>query len=108
MRTVFFFKKKKPLYINNFFPKFETKKKIEFDQIKTLNKSNKGDLSFFDSIKYKEQAQNTKASFCITTQKPLLNGSLGQGPGPGPGPGPREMTFGEVIQHPKGKNLWGR
>ena len=69
MRTVIFFKKKKPLYINNFFPNFDAKKKIEFDQIKTLNKSNKQDLTFFDSMKYKDQAQNTKASFCITTQK---------------------------------------
>ncbi len=69
MRTVFFFKKKKPLYINNFFPNFDIKKKVKFNQIKTLNKSNKQDLTFFDSIKYKEQAINTKASFCITTQK---------------------------------------
>ena len=69
MRTVIFFKKKKPLYINNFFPNFNSKKKIEFDQIKTLNNSNKGDLTFFDSIKYKEHAQTTKASYCITTQK---------------------------------------
>ena len=68
MRTVIFFKKKKPIYINNFFPNFDTKK-VEFKQIKTLNKSNKLDLTFFDSIKYKEQAQNTKASFCLTTQK---------------------------------------
>ena len=45
------------------------KKKVKFNQIKTLNKSNKQDLTFFDSIKYKEQAINTKASFCITTQK---------------------------------------
>ena len=68
MRTVIFFKKKKPIYINNFFPNFDTKK-VEFKQIKTLNKSNKLDLTFFDSIKYKEQAQNTKARYCITTQK---------------------------------------
>ena len=36
--------------------------------IKDLFTSNKGDITFFHSKKYKEIANNTKASFCITTE----------------------------------------
>jgi UDP-3-O-[3-hydroxymyristoyl] glucosamine N-acyltransferase len=67
MRTVYFFKKKKNLSLNIFFPNLN--KNSKFNEINTLNKSKKFDLSFFDSIKYKSQAINTKASYCITTTK---------------------------------------
>ena len=36
--------------------------------IKDLLSSNKGEISFFHSKKYKDIAKNTKASFCITTE----------------------------------------
>ena len=42
------------------------KNKNVFD-IKDLLTSNKNDITFFHSKKYKEIAKNTKASFCITT-----------------------------------------
>ena len=46
--------------------------KIDFDfevaDIKDLHSSKTGDITFFHSKKYKELAQKTKASFCITTQ----------------------------------------
>ena len=69
MKTVTFFKKKKTFFINNFFPSLKLKKKIAIYNIKTLIKSEKNDLTFFDSIKYKNQAALTKASYCITTNK---------------------------------------
>ena len=34
-----------------------------------LNKANKNDISFFESIKYKPLAEKTKAGVCITTNK---------------------------------------
>ena len=40
----------------------------EVEDIKDLLKSNKEDITFFHSSKYKDLAKNTKASFCITTE----------------------------------------
>ena len=67
MKLPFFFKKKKSISINKIFP--EVKSSIKINNITTLDKSKKFDLSFFDSIKYKPSALKTKASFCITTEK---------------------------------------
>ena len=44
------------------------KKDIEVNDIKDLYNSNISDITFFHSKKYKELAQKTKASFCITTE----------------------------------------
>ena len=41
---------------------------IEIKDIKDLYSSNNSDITFFHSKKYKELAQKTKASFCITTE----------------------------------------
>ncbi len=67
LSTVFF--KKKSSLINNLFSDLKLKKNIKIKNIKTLLKSKKFDLTFFDSIKYKSHASNTKASYCITTKK---------------------------------------
>ena len=40
---------------------------IEIYDIKDLVSSNKNDITFFHSKKYKDAAKNTKASFCLTT-----------------------------------------
>ena len=64
-----FFKKKKSFTIKQLFPSFEFLKNNKINDIKTLDKSNKNDLTFFDSIKYKSLASSTKASYCITTSK---------------------------------------
>ena len=69
MKTIFFFKKNKTYFLNDFFPKLKLEKKLKIDNIQTLKKSKKFDLTFFDSIKYKDEAKNTKASYCITTKK---------------------------------------
>ena len=63
-----FFKKKKIL-INNVFKKYNLKKNFIINDIKSLSKSQKNDLTFFDSVKYKSEAIKTKASACITTEK---------------------------------------
>ena len=69
MQDITFFKKKNKHYLNNFFPNLKMEKKLEINNIKSLDKSQKFDLTFFDSPKYKSIAENTKASYCITTQK---------------------------------------
>jgi len=65
--TVFF--KKKSFSINTLFLDFKSKENLKINDVKTLKKSKKFDLTFFDSIKYKSHAYSTKASFCITTKK---------------------------------------
>ena len=67
MKLPVFFKKEKSISINKIFPK--VKSNIKINNIATLNKSKKFDLTFFDSIKYKSSASTTKASYCITTEK---------------------------------------
>tara|TARA_B110001452_G_scaffold218413_1_gene190161 strand:+ start:1 stop:969 length:969 start_codon:yes stop_codon:yes gene_type:complete len=69
MKSPFFFKKEKKFYLKDVFPKNNFKKNLEIKNIKTLILSTKGDLTFFDSIKYKSDASKTEASFCITTKK---------------------------------------
>ncbi len=68
MLPIVFFKKKTFL-IGDLFKDFKSEKKVKVNSVKTLIKSKKDDLTFFDSIKYKSDALNTKASYCITTKK---------------------------------------
>ncbi len=68
MKKIEFFKKKSFL-IKNLFPKLKFKNNFKVNGIRSLEKSKKNDLTFFDSIKYKHLALNTKASLCITTEK---------------------------------------
>ena len=69
MKPTNFFQKKKFLTIDKLFPNFNFVKKNKINDIKTLKKSNKNDLTFFDSIKYKDSASKTKSLYCITTSK---------------------------------------
>ena len=66
METNFFFKKKN-IKINKIFPGIKLNFKV--NNIKPLHLASNGDVSFFDSLKYKENASKTKASICITTKK---------------------------------------
>ena len=68
MTVINFFKKKK-IKLNKLFPKQNFKRETFLNNVKSLKFAKKNDLTFFDSIKYKELALNTKASFCITTNK---------------------------------------
>ena len=69
MKSEIFFIKKKIYTIEKLFPNLKFGKGSKLNEIKPLNNSNKFDLTFFDSIKYKSQALNTKASYCITTDR---------------------------------------
>ena len=69
MNSIIFFKKKKSYKIKSLFLNLKTKNNSLINNINTLNKSKKNDLTFFDSVKYKNHAVNTNASFCITTDK---------------------------------------
>jgi len=60
---------KKNQKINKLFPKKNFKKNFEISHVRPLDKAEKNDLTFFDSIKYSKLALKTKASICITTQK---------------------------------------
>ena len=62
----FFFKKK--INISDLFPKEKFKKKIILNNIKSLGEATKLDLTFYDSKKYKNLANQTKARYCITTE----------------------------------------
>ncbi len=62
------FYQKKSFLFNKLYPKSRIKGKIIKD-IKPLFSATKNDISFFDSIKYKSKALNTKAFACITTEK---------------------------------------
>ena len=63
MKTSNFFKKKNIFLIQELFPKIKFIKKNKINNIKTLNKSSNADLTFFDSIKYKSYAIDTKAYY---------------------------------------------
>ena len=63
-----FFQRKK-VRLSNVFPNISKKDDFILDQVKPLNKATKLDLTFFDNVKYKFLASNTKARACITTEK---------------------------------------
>ena len=62
-----FFSKKK-VYISSLFPKIKFKQKDIINSIKSLREATKSDLTFYDSKKYKNLANQTKARYCITTE----------------------------------------
>ena len=64
-----FFKRDQRINLNNLFPNTNFEKKDKLNNVKALKKAEKFDLTFFDSIKYKSNAQKTKASYCITTKR---------------------------------------
>ncbi len=65
MSSNFFLKKTKK--INNLFSNLKFKKNFIVNDIKPLQNARNNDLTFFDSIKYKDFALKTKAKFCVTT-----------------------------------------
>jgi len=69
MKSHVFFKINKSFSISKIFPNLKLEKKAIIKNIKTLDKSSKFDLTFFDSSKYKSSASSTKASYCITTEE---------------------------------------
>ena len=68
MKSNIFFKKKN-IKFNDLFPKEKYKFNFKVNDIKPLNLAKKNEITFFDTVKYKNLASQTKASACITTQK---------------------------------------
>ena len=66
MSDVIFFQPKGPFYLNELIEiSTSLQKKIKIKDIKTLDKAGSSDISFFNSINYKDLARDTKASACI-------------------------------------------
>ena len=62
-----FFESKGPFKLNILFPSNSTSN-IKVNDIKTLDEAGKLDLTFFDSLNYKNLAEKTKAGSCITRE----------------------------------------
>ena len=63
-----FFEKRK-INIRKIFPKVKFTKDFIVQNVKPLKTANSNDITFLDTIKYKEEALKTKASVCITTNR---------------------------------------
>ena len=68
MNSNLFFPKNK-IKVNKLFPNLKLKSNFIIAEVRPLHNAKQNDITFFDSIKYKKFAENTKASLCITTQK---------------------------------------
>ncbi len=67
MNSNLFFKKKK-VKAQKLFPNIKIKCDFDVNSVKPLHLASKKDITFFDSIKYKDEAFTTKAGLCITTE----------------------------------------
>ena len=67
MNSINFFEKKS-LRASKLFPKVIFKKDNTIKNVKTLNIAGKNDLTFFESIKYKDLAKKTKSNYCLTNK----------------------------------------
>tara|TARA_B100001057_G_C22795890_1_gene929608 strand:- start:145 stop:1122 length:978 start_codon:yes stop_codon:yes gene_type:complete len=65
-KNIFF--KKKNIKSNILFPQLSLKKNFIINDIKPLKIAKQKDITFFDSIKYKSDLNETSASICITTK----------------------------------------
>jgi UDP-3-O-[3-hydroxymyristoyl] glucosamine N-acyltransferase len=65
--NIFF--KQKNIKLSKLFPDKEIQSDFKINDVKPLHLAKSKDISFFDSLKYKSQAKNTKASVCITNEK---------------------------------------
>ena len=66
-KNIFF--EKKNIKLNQLFPKLKFKKNFIVQDVRPINSAIKNQLTFFDSLKYKNIALKTKASACITNKK---------------------------------------
>jgi len=64
-----FFKKKNNFTISQLFNNDNFENNREVNNIKVLSEAKENDISFFDSINYKDFAMSTDAGFCLTTHK---------------------------------------
>ena len=68
MTSDIFFKKKN-IKIKKIFPNFKFKENFIINSVKPLITAEKEDITFFDSLKYRDEIEKTKAIVCITSEK---------------------------------------
>ena len=68
MNSSIFFEKKN-IKINKIFPKIKFRNNFVVNSIQPLSKANDKDITFFDSIKYKDDINRVKSCICITSDK---------------------------------------
>ena len=69
MSETFFFVPKGPFYLNDLSDELsDENNKLKISDIKTLDRATKKDITFFNSIDYKSDAEKTKAGVCVTTK----------------------------------------
>ena len=68
MESNIFFKKKN-INLKKLFPNNKFKEDFSVNSIKPLILAEKKDITFFDSLKYKNDIDKTRALFCITSEK---------------------------------------
>tara|TARA_B100001057_G_scaffold186840_1_gene187625 strand:- start:2934 stop:3896 length:963 start_codon:yes stop_codon:yes gene_type:complete len=66
-KNIFF--KKKNIKINKLFPKYSFKDNFVVNSVKPLIYAGKNDITFLDSLKYKDHIDKNKSKFCITSKK---------------------------------------
>ena len=64
-----FFESKGPFMLKELFEGKYKEKETKILNVKTLSLATKNDITFFDSLNYKNFASKTNAAFCITTEK---------------------------------------
>ena len=67
MKPANFFEKKN-FKIKQLFPNNHFKKNRIVKDVRPLNYAGSDEITFFDSVKYKDLANKTKASYCITNE----------------------------------------
>jgi UDP-3-O-[3-hydroxymyristoyl] glucosamine N-acyltransferase len=69
MEENIFFKNEGPYFLDQIFENSKIRKNQKIFDVKPLDKASEKDLSFYDSIIYREFANKTKALACLTTEK---------------------------------------
>ena len=70
MSEVNFFEPKGPFYLNKLLENLKiNKSSVKIYNIKTLSEASNKDITFFNSIDYKDSSPKTKAIACITSKK---------------------------------------
>ena len=69
MEENIFFKNEGPYFLDQIFENSNIRKNHKIFDIKSLDKALEKDLSFYDSVIYRDIASKTKALACLTTEK---------------------------------------
>ncbi len=64
-----FFEKSKPILLSEVFKTSQFKEDLKINDIRSLKNATNQDMTFFDSISYKDEVKTTKACCCLTIEK---------------------------------------